>query len=118
MRGFAAKLPDTVFVFRTKTFNDSGPGSIRGFDCLETSQGCFVGLQARQSLFFFRNAIVHNFQPTDQGRKAESLQNERCENDAERQQEDEVASGEWLAIWQNERNCQRASKRIRPAHPG
>src|SRR6266699_119557 len=108
MRGFTAKLPDTVFVFRAKAFNGLGPGSIRRFACLETSQGCFVGLQARQSLFFFWNAIVHNFQPTNQGRKSESLQNERCENDAERQQEDEIASGEWFASSQDKRDRQRA----------
>src|SRR4029453_1440241 len=31
MQGFTAKLPDTVFVFRAKTFNDLGPASIRRF---------------------------------------------------------------------------------------
>src|SRR4030095_4507013 len=94
------------------------PAPIRQCDFSAASQVCFVALQERQSLFFFRNAIVYNFQPTHQGRKSESLQNERCKNDAERQQEDEVASGEWLAIIQDKRDRQRAGKRIRPAHPG
>ena len=34
----------------------------------------------------------------NQGRKSESLQNERCENDAEREQQDEIAPGERLTI--------------------
>ena len=62
--------------------------------------------------------IVHNFQPTNQRLERESLHNQRCENDAERKQEDEIASGEWFAINQDKRDSQRAGKRVRPAHPG
>src|SRR5205807_8914413 len=118
MRNFTAQLSDTVDIFGTKAFYRLMPSPTRRFDCFEPSQSCFVGFQTRQSLFFFRDMIVHNSEPTNQGRKRKSLENKRCKDDAEREQKDEVAPGEWFAIGQDEWDCQRAGKRIRPAHPG
>ena len=46
------------------------------------------------------------------------MQNERCENYAEGQQNDQVAPGKWLAISQDKWDRQSASKRIGPAHAG
>ena len=54
----------------------------------------------------------------NQGRKSESLQNERCENDAEREQQDEIAPGERLTIGEDKRDRQCTCERIRSAHPG
>ena len=98
MRNFTAQLPDTVDIFGTKALHRLMPGPMRRFDCFEPGQGRFIGFQTRQSLFFFCDVIVHNFEPTNQGRKRESLQNECCEDDAEGEQEDQVASWEWFAI--------------------
>src|SRR5438105_770369 len=117
MRYFSAQLPDTVDIFGAKAFHRLAPSSMGRFDCFEASQGCFVGFQTRQSLFFFRDMIVHNSEPANQWRKRESLQNEGCKNDTEGEQEDEIAPGEWFAVGEQKRDCERARKRIRPAHP-
>src|SRR5437763_13013613 len=61
--------------------------------------------------------IIHNSEPTYQGRKRESLQNERREDDTESEQKDGIAPGERFAVAQHERDSQRASKRIGAAHP-
>src|SRR6266480_686045 len=117
MRNFTAQLPDTVGVFGTKAFYRLMPSPTRRFDCFEPSESCFVGLQTRQSFFFFCDMIVHNSEPTNQGRKRQSLQNEGCEDDTEGEQEDKVASWEWFAAGQQKRDCEPAGKRIGPAHP-
>ena len=116
-----AQLPDTVVVFGAKAFHGLVPGLMRRSDLFEASQGCFVSFQARQSLFFFCDMIVHNSQPANQRRKRESLQNEGCENDTEGEQEDEVAPGEWLAVGERktelrarrQANPRRASRSMR-----
>src|SRR6266700_5547858 len=100
MRNFTAQLPDTVVVFGTQAFHRLVPGPMGRFDRFEASQGCFVGFQTRQSLFFFRDMIVHNSEPANQRRKRESLQNEGCEDDTEGEQEDKVGSWEWFAAGQ------------------
>src|SRR5438309_6953995 len=110
MRDFPAQLLDTVDIFGAKAFHRLAPSSMRRFNRLETSQGCFVGFQTRQSLFFFRDMIVHNSEPANQWRKRESLQNEGGKDDTEGEQEDEVAPGEWFAVGEQKRDCERTGK--------
>src|SRR6478672_13123031 len=104
MRGLLAQFANAIRVFGAKTLNALGPGLVRRAQLLDPGQRRFVRLKSREALFFVGDVIVDNPQPANQRLQAQSLHNQRSENDAKRQEQDKVTAWKRRPVRQKKRN--------------